>query len=341
MASGPAAGPGDGPAGGSVRSTPTVELVAAAELDYEAYAEFQRTAFKDLVARGGASDSHMTAAFYRWKYHPPEGPARIARIAVGERVLSSSAMLPLRISCGGKTAVGWHCVDVATLPEARRRGLLMTTLQALRDSVPAGDLFFAFPNAGSIGAFHKLGCREHGVVTTWVNPWVRAVAETHRRIGTVDRFEAIRDSVGSAVDMDRTHVDRSVGYLDWRYSDHPGTRYVTFAYRDRSRTGFCVARRARAMNRDFSLVMELHGSGPGVRTALLRHTAAWGLSEGRSMMVVMDTGMSPITALGSMLAPIPSFLLPKRQALVVAEGGDHAEDTTRRWLVQTGDWDVF
>jgi GNAT superfamily N-acetyltransferase len=318
-----------------------VELVAASELGYDAYAEFQRDAFRDLLARTGASADHMTPELYRWKYHTPAGPALLARIRDGNRILSSSAMLPLRVSCGGKAAVGWHCVDVATLPEARRRGFLRATLRALKDAVPDGDLFFAFPNAGSIGSFLELGCREQGVVRTWVNPWVRAVGRPNRLVERVARFDAVDDVAGRGADVAGTHVARSSEYLDWRYSDHPITHYASFVLRDRDRTGFCVVRKARVMNRELAVVMELHGSSRGVRAALLVHAAGWARSEGVGMMVMMDTGMAATTALRSLLAPVPSFLMPKRQVLVVSGGAPPPVPTSGRWLVQTGDWDVF
>jgi hypothetical protein len=341
MPSGPPPSDRDGLTGRPEQPGPEVEVVAASELDFEAYAEFQRAAFRDLVARAGASDSHMTPGFYRWKYHPPAGPARIARITAGDTVLSSSAMLPVHVTSNGKTVVGWHCVDVATVPEARRRGFLLATLRTLRASVSAEDLLFAFPNGASIGSFRRLGFRERGVVTTWVNPWVWASARRHPRIEAIERFGPEPDLVASSVGASAPFVARGPEYLDWRYSDHPNTRYISFVYRDSDGSGVCVVRQACVMNRELTLVMELHGSNPGIRTALLRHAARWGLADGRTMMVVMDTGMTPGIALTSMLAPVPSVLLPKRQVLVVAGSDPSHELPTRRWLVQTGDWDVF
>jgi len=151
-----------------------VEIHSASDIDYPAYAAFQRDAYRDLLASRRATDAHMTSDYYRWKYHTPDGMARVARVVDEGETVSSSAMLPLRISVRGKSVTGWHCLDVATLPRARRRGCFLATLQALKNSIPPGDLLFAFPNASSIGSFLKLGCVENDVLTTWISPCVWA-----------------------------------------------------------------------------------------------------------------------------------------------------------------------
>lgn len=323
-------------------SEPAVEIQSASELDYEAYAAFQREAFRDTLARTGASDAHMTPEYYRWKYHPPDGRARIGRITSGGATLSSSAMLPLRIACGGDNVIGWHCVDVATLPAARRRGYLLATLRTLRDTVPPGELLFAFPNAGSIASFLKLGWAETGVVTTWINPCVRLVAGTDERIEQSSDFGPEHDIVGRRVKVNRPFVMRRPDYLGWRYTMHPHTTYHSFVYMAGRCEGICVVRKARAMGRDLALIMEIFGSSPRIQVALLSHAAAWARSEGLGMMAHMDTSLPVRTALRTLLVPVPSFLLPKRQVLVVLGGGELPTPLlAERWAVQTGDWDVF
>ena len=51
--------------------------------------------------------------------------------------------------------------------------------------------------------------------------------------------------------------------------------------------------------------------------------------------------LSLAKALRKLLAPIPSFLLPKRQVLVVRSGAADAPSSAPRWSLSTGDWDVF
>jgi hypothetical protein len=160
-------------------TAPTVVILDAADIDYAAYADFQKRAYRDLLARRGASDAHMTPEYYRWKYHPPDGAARVAQVVESGRTLSSSAMLPLRLSFERRSTIGWHCLDVGTVPEARGKGLFLATLRSLIETVGRDELFFAFPNEASIVSFLKLGCTENGILPTWVAPCIRPVAKRH------------------------------------------------------------------------------------------------------------------------------------------------------------------
>jgi hypothetical protein len=319
-----------------------VEIQSASDIDYPAYAAFQRDAYRDLLASRKATDAHMTSEYYRWKYHTPDGMARVARVADECETVSSSAMLPLRISVRGKSVTGWHCLDVATLPKARRRGCFLATLQALKNSIPPGDLLFAFPNASSIGSFLKLGCVENDILTTWISPCVWLVRRRDPRVEIIDGFGPEHDIVGNAVEADRPLVSRRPEYLNWRYTDHPNNDYVSFVYGSTACEGICVVRGVRVMGRDLALVMEIFGTTPRVQSALLSHAADWAHAAGLGTMAVMSTSLTPGIALRAALAPVPSFLLPKRQVLVIGGAGDLAASLmTEAWAVQTGDWDVF
>jgi hypothetical protein len=251
-------------------------------------------------------------------------------------------MQPLRVIFNGKPLTAWHFMDVATLPEARRRGHLLATLQRLRDTVPLGDLMFAFPNAGSIGAFLKLGFVENVILTTWVNPWVWLAKKRCERVEVIDTFGPDHDIVGTRLTIDRPHLDRRSGYLNWRYTEHPNNRYAVFVYDGGGCEGICVVRKVRVLGRDLALVMEILGSTDQVVVALLSHAADWAHAAGLGKMALMSTMLPFRTALRGFLAPVPSFLLPKRQVLVVHRAGEEpAGLMTPRWALQTGDWDVF
>jgi hypothetical protein len=321
---------------------PTIDIRDASDIDYRAYAAFQKRAYHDLLARRGSSDAYMTPEYYRWKYHPPTGVGRIARIMDGEETLSSSAMLPLRVSFNGRSFLGWHCLDVGTVPEARGKGYFLKTLRSLMESVPPGGLFFAFPNEASIVSFLKLGCTENVILTTWVDPFIRYVGRETEGVERIDRFDEGDDAVHTLLSADRPHIDRQVDYLDWRYSAHPINSYVTFASTHQGCNGFCVVRRAHVMGRDLALVMEVTGSTPRLQTALLSHAAAWARSQGLGTMSLMSTTLPLPTALRILLVPVPSVLLPKRQVLVVRGKGDLPGSLlTKSWALSTGDWDVF
>jgi hypothetical protein len=320
----------------------SVVIQNASEIDYAEYAAFQRAAYRDLLDRTRATDAHMTPDFYRWKYHTPDGMARVASVTQGEVTLSSSAVMPLRVGCRGGSVIGWHCVDVATLPEARRKGHFLTTLRAVTETVPSGDVLFAFPNSGSIVSFLKLGCTENRILTTWINPFVRLIRRRCEHIEEVDGFDAEHAIVGDRVSFAGPFVDRRPDYLNWRYTDHPSNRYVSFVYRGDGVEGLCIVRRARVMGRNLALVMEVLGSNPRVQSALLCHAAGWASAERISMMALMSTMLPLSTASRTLFVPVPSILLPKRQVLVVKGAGKLPAALARlKWVLQTGDWDVF
>lgn len=321
---------------------PVVEIQRASDIDFQAYAAFQKEAYRDLLDRSKATDIGMTPEFYRWKYHSPDGQARIAWVTQGEETLSSSAMLPLRISYKGKSVIGWHCVDVATLPKVRRKGYLLATLRELMETVPPGDVFFAFPNSGSIGSFLRLGCVEDVILTTWINLMIPLIRKRSERIERVDGFGPHHDILESRVKTEAPHVDRRPDYLNWRYTDHPHNRYVSFVYENDGCEGICVVRKARVMGRDLALVMEIYGSTARIQAALVSHAADWAHSEGVGMMALMSTSLPLRTALRTLFAPVPTFLLPKRQVLVLHGAKKTPASLMREtWALQTGDWDVF
>lgn len=321
---------------------PTVELQRAGELDFEAYAAFQRRAFGDLLQRRGATDAHMTPDFYRWKYRPPHGEGRVVRVVRGGETLSSSAAFPLRVTYRGRSATAWHCVDVATSPEARRRGHFLTTLSRLGDTLGPDELLCAFPNERSIRSFLEVGCIEKAVVTTWIVPSVRLIGKCDARVRSVERFGTEHAGATTADAGGRVVVDRTPDYLNWRYLDHPITDYRAFAYCDPACRGICVVRTATIMGRDLALVMELFGATTAVKAALLAHAGDWAHGAGVGAMAFMTTALPLILAVRRSMVPVPSRLLPKRQVLVLRGTGDRvAPMTTASWLVQTGDWDVF
>lgn len=320
-----------------------IEVVEATDLDYEAYSRFQKEAFRGLLDRSGVSDSFMTSEFYHWKYHTPVGYGRIARVLEGTEVISSSAMMPLRICDGDMSVIGWQCLDVATIPRARRKGHFFSTLKALVGSLEPNEIFFAFPNSSAISAFTKLGCRENVLLTTWINPFAFVSKREYDKIREVERFGSEEDILAKKLRESGPLLDHSLDYLDWRYFNHPNNKYTFFVHEDGdSHTGFAVVRKTHVMNKDIVLVMELWGLNRLVEIRLLRHVAAWSIVQGQSTIVMMNAGISFGEGFSAAFLPLPSILLSKRQVLVVYTTGQKAKSMIeKKWKVQTGDWDVF
>ena len=323
---------------------PKIELLEATSLDFEAYADFQKEAFRDLLGHSGVSDSFMTPSYYRWKYHTLAGMGRIARISESGKIISSSAMIPFLIRAGNEVFKGWQCLDVATLLQARKKGYFLSTLKTLMGSVGQKEVFFAFPNASSIPSFMKLGCLENEIIATWVSPFVFPGNRGFSNIKIVGTFSHQLDIFLKKQSCSRAPVlSRSVGYLDWRYVEHPNNKYTIFEYgQNEDIAGFAVVRKAHAMGKDIILIMELWGSHRAVEVSLLRHITVWAAEQKEKMIVMMNSSISLVSALRALFFPVPTFLLPKRQVLVVHTNASQARPTiNKKWKVQTGDWDVF
>lgn len=323
---------------------PKVELFEAAALDFQAYADFQKESFRDLLGRSGVSDSFMTPAYYRWKYHTTAGMGRIANISEDSKIISSSAMIPFLIQTGNEVLKGWQCLDVATLPQARGKGYFLSTLKSLMGSVGEDDVFFAFPNASSIPSFMKLGCLENEIIPTWVAPFILPVGRGSNKISIVTTFSPKLDIFLKKNTYSRALLlARSVEYLDWRYVRHPNNNYTIFEYsQNKDIAGFSVVRKARAMGRDIILIMELWALDKTVEISLLKRITAWAAEQKEKMIVMMNSSLSLISALSALFFPVPSFFLPKKQVLVVHANASQTKPMIhKQWKIQTGDWDVF
>ncbi|MFH1691113.1 MAG: hypothetical protein ABIC68_00875 [Candidatus Omnitrophota bacterium] len=320
-----------------------INVVDARKLDYEKYADFQKEAYKDLLAVRGASDAFMVPGFYRWKYATPFGYAKIAQVVEGEKVVSSSAMIPLRIWDKEDCFTGWQCLDVATLPEARRKGYFLATLKELVKCVPRNEIFYAFPNEKSIPSFLKLNCSENVLLTTWVNPLAMITRRKYQEIVEISEFNGNCDRLANELARKGLMLDRSAAFLNWRYFQHPNNSYVCFSYvRNEMCLGLAIVRKAHILSRNIVLVMELLAADDAIKTRLLRHVAAWTIDQKENTIAMMNSAFSLKSGLMAGFFPVPSLFLPKRQILVVYSADLQGRDILRKnWSIQTGDWDVF
>ena len=87
---------------------PEFILTDPRDLDYNAFATLQRSAYTIMLSSFQVSCEYMTPAFYRWKFNPPSGPAKIALVFENKRMVSTNTLIPTVFRIGQKQIVGTH-----------------------------------------------------------------------------------------------------------------------------------------------------------------------------------------------------------------------------------------
>lgn len=321
------------------------EIVDIHHLRCEEFTDLQRAAYAKHLEKLGAAVHYMTPDFYRWKLNPPAGPAKIATTWEDGSMVAATAMFPVHLCLGDVRILGWQYSDAATRPSHRKKGFFDSNNYALKDKIQRNEVGFSFPNHRSVNAFFKLGSINKGVITTWVNPMILPIPRPSPHISEVTHFSDEQDTLAEHLAFcGRTLIYRSSDYLNWRYVQNPVYKYSLFAFRkDGESKGFAVARTAQVMNQNLALVMELWGLEPSVECALLKYTVGWAKRQRAKRIVLLDNGFSLRSGILTGFLPVPAFLLPKKQVLLVftTEGAESKEVLESKWRVQTGDWDAF
>lgn len=324
--------------------TSRVDIVGPGDLDFDAFASLQSASFAEVVAKAGGAGDYMTPEFFRWKYRPPAGDARIAVVYDGSELVAANAMYPVTVRLGEDRLKAWQSCDTATAPRARGRGLFTKCIAALGETVGDDEIFFGFPNANSIKGFTKLGWETKALVTTWVAPLDVGALLSGAEV--VERPDGSADGLAQSLsEHPWAWTERTTEYFGWRYRAHPIHRYTVLEVNDGSGLrGVCVVRRARALNREVAVVMDLAAISASEERRLLSGAQRWAFRQRLTLTVLLDSGLATTTALCAAMAPVPARLLPKRQYLM---GSVRGRDTVARrvfdgaWRVQTGDWDAF
>jgi len=323
----------------------SIKVVSPDQLDFGAYVHLQKSAYADLLKQTKASGHFMTPEFYRWKYSPPAGDAKIAVIYEEGELAAANAMFPLLIHYQDQIIHGWQSCDTATLPSGRGKGYFFKCLHALIEELQEGELFFGFPNRNSMRGFKKIGWSEIRDLTTWIKPIiVNLRMKRNSNIIEVEQFSDRQDSLNQILaNSGYSILDRGAKYMNWRYVNHPVFSYRIFAYDSpEGRQGAVVFRQANIMGRDWAIVMDLWGIKSSIERDLLREASVQAKRQKLSRMVMLNTGLSFYSGLSTGFVPVPSWMTPKRNILMGSAKGGIAEALLNaKWSLRTGDWDVF
>ncbi len=169
---------------------------------------------------------------FRWKHvDNPFGRSIMLVATESDQIVGFRAFMRWTLT----TPQGSHfrCVrpvDTATHPDHRRRGIFRELTHAAVEQATADgvNLIFNTPNAQSGAGYLKMGWSLVGRIGVMVRPGWRFVGKS--------------DSVASDRPVDHLTGDdrppnglrtlRSTEYREWRFTGHPGARYVKFGGRD-------------------------------------------------------------------------------------------------------------
>ena len=321
----------------------TIRVESFDNIDLDAYAAAQRLTFDALLTGSGVSNAFMTSAFYRWKYDAPVSKSRIAIAADGSTILASNAMVPYLLRSTGSEFIGWQSTDTATIPQARGKGLFLKCVQALREDLGPGTLFFGYPNSDSRRGFVRLGWIENCTVRVWLsNAWWPGPVPASVR--PVRAFGPEFDRLATRLTEDgRTALIRNAAFMHWRFTACPATSYESFAfYAGQDVRGLLVVREARVKGRNICLVMELWGETPPIRRALAAKARQWARQRSLLHLILFDNQMSDKEGWMTGFLRVPKRFLPKHQILMGEGVGECASRAMgHSWHVQLGDWDGF
>jgi len=319
-------------------------VMSPKNLDFGELVKLQQEAFSEIIEKTGTSYL-FSEDYYRWKYSPPAGDARIALLRDSAGLVAANSMYPLDILANGEKIRGWQSCDTATLLRGRGKGYFMKCIGALKDELESEDLFFGYPNRNSLPGLVKLGWSHHSDIRTWIRILPGGKTAGHHFIEKLEKFTAEQDifSCELAARSKGAMLDRNSIYMNWRYKMHPLHEYEAYGWREGVRLlGVLVLRRAKISGKELAIVMETLALEPHVARGMLRFAAGWGRERGANYTLALNNTVKMMTGFLSAYIPVPMWVLPKRQVLMGAASGPSAKAIWNMpWHIQIGDWDVF
>jgi hypothetical protein len=320
-----------------------VSVVGSDALDFGAFVKLQQEAFAEIISQTD-TDYLFTESYYRWKYNPPVGSAKIALVQDEGGLIAANSMYPLDIMAGGNRIRGWQACDVATHPRGRGMGYFMKGISRLKVELGQDEIFFGFPNRNSLHGFIKLGWTHHSDVRTWMRILPSRKTVRFSAIEPIEQFSAEQDAfscefaaLGGAI------LNRGSAYMNWRYKQHPLHQYEIFGWRETGRlTGVVVLRRVKIAGLELAIVMETLAMSPRVERGLLTFAARWARERHATCTLALNNTTHMTNGIMSGYVTIPTWALPKRQVLMgVAYGVRSQFVWNMPWRIQIGDWDGF
>lgn len=311
-----------------------IEVLSPSEVHFDEIVDLQRNAFRE-GRQSALLDGVQTADYYRWKYFRAVGTARIAQVRKDGMLVAMSAVLPQPLAAGERRIMGWQICDIATRPTATRRGYFSACLNALRETMSVGDVFFGFPNKKSIRGTIKAGWKEYATLHAYVGP---TYPSSTVRLKQVDIFGERQDELArkfTSANSIALHLTAS--YLNDRYRSQQWPLYTTLVLDDDLEgQGFLAVRAVSIFGIRCCLIMECHSTSEKAKKRLTAEAAAWGWDNRCFVMMALASSPRCVFFPAWRMIAIPQSLSPRPLVLM---GQSIGSAITENWMSQLGDWD--
>jgi hypothetical protein len=307
-----------------------IDVISASAADYDELVRLQRQAFADVPGAAQRADL-QTSAYYRWKYAPPAGEAKVAQIREEGELIAMNAMFPMDLTRMGASLRGWQSCDTATSPVARGKGCFTKCLAALHEVVGPSETFFGFPNPNSSAGFRKAGWREIDRLQLFAG--LAFGGRQQPDIVQISSFDAASAAIASPASPS-IRVSRTKAYLDHRYLSPARPMYDCFA----SSQGYAVLGVTTMNSARIGLIMDVQAKSRKAKGRLVSHLCASAREKGCVGMVAINNTEGSFDLARHGLLRIPERFSPRRLILMAQPGRPASEGP---WSCQLGDWDGF
>jgi GNAT superfamily N-acetyltransferase len=228
----------------------------------------------------------MPAAFWEWRFLDNPAAPRAPLVSLmwdGATLAGHYAVSPCTIRLDGRDERAALSMTTMTHPDYRGRGIFTELASSVyrEMSEQGSELVFGFPNEASHASFIRQLAWNDVYEIPMLAMAVEAMAEEGEHVTTIDRFS---DSdllfAAAALSGYDAYVRRDAAYLNWRYVDHPVSRYTRYAYRGPGGVGYAVCKiHATSSSRECDLV-DLVTNGREPTDALIRQTNRFAREQG-------------------------------------------------------------
>lgn len=289
-----------------------------------------------------------------WNWRVLKNPCGLPDITVavsddGEIVAHHmSERLVLRSGEGDKKI----CQGVLSMADEKHRGLPFLKLvnTVAKDLSSSKDIAYGFPNKDSQYLFEKLGWQNAGDVPVLGRPlnfffeafdFLRNSRKYEvKSINAFDkRLDKFLDSIKNDFDY---FIKRDFNFLNWKYGgDAPKQYEKRLVIKDGKVRGYCVFRCGKFNDVKTGLIVDILADDKRGFDALvdevLKYFKAEKMRFASCYMIKNNFFYNSLIRRG--FIPVPKFLLPKRNALLLfSESKDVLN--LKKWYLSYGDWDA-